>query len=51
MLSKVKDDALECVLKGVAVHPHKPALEVFELEEFHPGSLNRKDWLPGLDSN
>jgi len=46
-----QSEALQCVLKGVTVHPHKLALEVFELEEFHPGSKNRKDWLPGLDSN
>src|SRR5215470_5912773 len=46
-----QSEALQCVLKGVTVHPHKVALEVFELEESHPGSLNRKDWLPGLDSN
>ena len=46
-----QSEALQCVLKGVTVHPHKLALEVFELEEFHPGSQNRKDWLPGLDSN
>jgi len=46
-----QSEALQCVLKGVTVHPHKLALEVFELEEFHPGSLNRKAWLPGLDSN
>ena len=44
-------DALQCVLKSVTVHPHKLDLEIFELEEFLPGSQNRKEWLPGLDSN
>jgi site-specific DNA recombinase len=46
-----QSEALQCVLKRVTVHPGKLALEVFELEEFHPSSQNRKDWLPGLDSN
>jgi site-specific DNA recombinase len=44
-------EALQCVLKSVTVHPQKLDLEIFELEEFLPGSQNRKDWLPGLDSN
>lgn len=44
-------EALQLVLKNVVVHPQKLALEVFELEEFLPGLQNRKDWLPGLDSN
>jgi site-specific DNA recombinase len=44
-------EALQCVLKSVTVHPEKLELEVFELEEFLPGSQNRKEWLPGLDSN
>ena len=46
-----QSEALQCVLKNVVVHPQKLALEVFELEEFLPGSQNRKEWLPGLDSN
>ena len=46
-----QSEALQCVLKSVTVHPHKLDLEVFELEEFLPGSQNRKNWLPGLDSN
>ena len=46
-----QSEALQCVLKGVTVHPQKLALEVFELEEFRPGSQNCKEWLPGLDSN
>jgi SMC interacting uncharacterized protein involved in chromosome segregation len=33
-----RSEALQCVLKGVTVHPKKLALEVFELEEFHPSS-------------
>ena len=44
-------EALQCVLKSVAVHPQKLEPEIFELEEFLPGSQNRKEWLPGLDSN
>jgi site-specific DNA recombinase len=44
-------EALQCVLKSVTVHPHKLDLEIFELEEFLPSSQNRKEWLPGLDSN
>jgi site-specific DNA recombinase len=46
-----QSEALQCVLKGVTVHPNKLALEIFELEEFHPSSQKRKEWLPGLDSN
>jgi chromosome segregation ATPase len=46
-----QSEALQCVLKGVTVHPQRLALEIFELEEFHPSSQNRKEWLPGLDSN
>ena len=46
-----QSEALQCVLKEVTVHPQKLQLEIFELEEFHPGSQNRKEWLPGLDSN
>lgn len=41
-----QSEALQCVLKGITVHPNKLALEIFELEKFHPGSQNRKDWLP-----
>ena len=44
-------EALQCILKSVTVHPQKLDLEVFELEEFHPGSRNRMGWLPGQDSN
>jgi len=46
-----QSEALQCVLKSVTVHPQKLDLEIFELEEFLPGSQNRKEWLPGLDSN
>jgi septal ring factor EnvC (AmiA/AmiB activator) len=42
-----QSEALQCVLKNVVVHPQKLALEVFELDEFLPGSQNRKDWLLG----
>jgi predicted nuclease with TOPRIM domain len=45
-----QSEALQCVLKGVTVHAQKLGLEVFELKEF-PSSQNRKEWLPGLDSN
>jgi site-specific DNA recombinase len=44
-------EALQCVLKGVTIHPQKLALEIFELAEFRTSSQNRKEWLPGLDSN
>jgi site-specific DNA recombinase len=46
-----QSEALQCVLKSVTVHPQKLDLEIFELEEFLPGSQIRKEWLPGLDSN
>jgi site-specific DNA recombinase len=46
-----QSEALQCVLKGVTVHPEKLSLEIFELEEFCPSSQKRKEWLPGLDSN
>jgi site-specific DNA recombinase len=46
-----QSEALQCVVKSVTVHPQKLDLEIFELQEFLPGSQNRKDWLPGLDSN
>jgi hypothetical protein len=42
-----QSEALQCVLKGVTVHPQKLAKEIFELEEFHPSSQNRKEWLRG----
>jgi len=42
---------MQCLLKGVTVHPQKLDLEIFELEELQLGSQKRKDWLPGLDSN
>jgi hypothetical protein len=41
-------EALQCVLKGVMVHPGKLALEIFELEEFCPTSQSRKEWLPDM---
>jgi hypothetical protein len=46
-----QSEAPQCVLKGVTVHPGKRSLEIFELDEFCPGSQKRKEWLPGLDSN
>jgi site-specific DNA recombinase len=46
-----QSEALQCILKSVTIHPAKLALEIFELEEFKPGSQNRKEWLRGLDSN
>jgi site-specific DNA recombinase len=46
-----QSEALQCVLKGVIVHPAKLQMEVFELEEFHPSSQKRQVWLPGQDSN
>ena len=46
-----QSEALQCVLKGVTVYPQKLDLEIFELEEFRPSSQNRKEWLPGQDSN
>jgi DNA repair exonuclease SbcCD ATPase subunit len=46
-----QSEALQCVLKGVTVHPGKLSLEIFELDEFCPRSQKRKEWLPGLDSN
>ena len=46
-----QSEALQCVLKGVTVHPQKLDLEIFELEELRPGSQKRKNWLPGQDSN
>lgn len=46
-----QSEALQCVLKGVTVHPGQLDLEMFELGEFCPSSQKRKEWLPGLDSN
>jgi len=46
-LTPPEQSEAQCVLKGVTVHPQKLALEIFELEEFHPSSQNRKEWLPG----
>ena len=45
-----QSEALQCVLKRVTVHPEKLDMEIFELEEFHPGSQHRSDWLPSLDA-
>jgi chromosome segregation ATPase len=36
-----QSDALQCVLKTVMVHPQKLDLEIFELQQFLPGSQNR----------
>jgi hypothetical protein len=41
-------EALQCILKGVTVHPDKLSLEIFELEEFRPSSQKRNEWLPDL---
>jgi site-specific DNA recombinase len=46
-----QSEALQCVIKGVTVRPNALTLEIFELGEFPPSSQNRKEWLPGLDSN
>jgi hypothetical protein len=46
-----QSEALQYVLKSLTIHPQKLALEIFKLEEFHPSSQNRKEWLPGLESN
>ncbi len=35
----------------MTVHSSKLALEIFELEEFHPSSQKRIKWLRGMDSN
>jgi site-specific DNA recombinase len=43
-----QSEALQCVPKTVTVHPQKLDLEIFELQEFLPGSQNRKEWLPEL---
>jgi site-specific DNA recombinase len=46
-----QSEALQCVLKSVTIQPGKLTLEIFELEEFNPGSRKRQEWLPGQDSN
>jgi len=46
-----QSEALQCILKRVTVHPSKLDMEIFELEEFHPGSQKRTVWLLGQDSN
>jgi hypothetical protein len=46
-----QSEALQCVLKRVVVHPKKLELEAFEIAEFWSGSQNRREWLPGQDSN
>jgi hypothetical protein len=45
-----QSEALHCVLKKVAI-PKSSTSEIFELQEFLPGSQNRKKRPPGLDSN
>jgi hypothetical protein len=42
---------VDYVIKSVTAKRRKLALEIFELEEFHPSSQKPKNWLPGLDSN
>ncbi len=42
-----QSEALQSVLKAVTVYPNKLDLEIFELEEFCPGSQKREDRLPG----
>jgi hypothetical protein len=51
LMAPEQSEALQCVLKSVTVHPQKIDFEIFELQEFPPGSQNRKEWLRGLDSN
>ncbi len=46
-----RSEALQCILKQVMIYPDKLDLEVFELAEFCRGSQERKEWLPGQDSN
>ena len=46
-----KSQALQCILKDIVLHPDKIVLNIFEIPESAPGSQNRTDWLPGLDSN
>jgi hypothetical protein len=38
------------VLKGVTVYPSELDLEIFGLEESCPGSQNREEWLPFVDT-
>jgi chromosome segregation ATPase len=51
LMAAEQSEALQCVVKSVTVHPQKLDLEIFELQEFLPGSQHRKEWLRGLDSN
>ncbi len=44
-------EALQCILKQIAVAPDKLTLEVFELSDFAQGSQKRSEWCPGQDSN
>jgi len=43
-----KQKLCSAFFKGVMVHPQKLALELSELEEFHPCSQIRKEWLREL---
>jgi chromosome segregation ATPase len=45
-----QSEALQCVLKTVTVYPKKLDPEIFELQEFLPGSQNREEWLPFVDT-
>jgi len=40
-----QSEALQCVLKRVAIHPGKVTLDIFELEKFCASSQKRKEWL------
>jgi len=42
-----KAEALQCVLNDVVLEKNRLTLNIFELEEFHPGSKNHTEWLPG----
>ena len=45
LTSPEQTEALQCVLKGVTVHPQKLAMEIFKLQGFRPSSQNLKEWL------
>jgi len=42
-------EALQCVLKDVALYSDKVVLNIFELPGFKAGSQNRAIWLPGCN--
>ena len=50
-ISKENMEVLRRLVRDIIVHTDKLVLNIFELAEVGTSSQERKDWLPGQDSN